>query len=398
MPVRLEGEYPMRNAGIICVVAAALVAAAGPAIADRIITFAGKTLVGQIIEEDSQNVVIRTDSETVTVPRVTIRTLEKGVTQPAQEGPEAGTSEGKGPAEPPPGVKPVKVAPEDAKKAFEEAKKAVGAGDWVKAGGLLEGLLELDESAFPAENRLGSLAVLATCYLQIKDARGAARSYARRALLVTDADEKRRLLAASEALRVTGSVAFPGKPLGRYEETIEAALGWKTNQLLTQAKESAAKATELHKAGRLEKAALLAQDRLKEADAYVAGFSEKHREEVLKALVSNVTDTAQQIVEFCTEERKDLSRTRLASLASKAHAAAWNKRGAPYLAKRQAAEEAVKNLKPFAQKFEVASLYDTVLCRDLLAKLDDLAYYPADAPRNPYSTNRGRMKIELRRF
>jgi tetratricopeptide (TPR) repeat protein len=384
----------MPRAATLCLAATVLLAAAAPAWADRIVTLAGATLVGRILEEDAQKVVIRTDGGTVTVPRETIRTLEKDLAPPAGKGPEAGTSEGGRPAAPPPEVKPVEVAPADAPKAFDTAKAAVAAGEWRKAAGFLEGLLQLDQAAFPPEKRLGALGALVTCYLQIKDARGAARAYTRRAALVTDADEKRRMLVAAEALRETGSVTLAGKSLGRYEEAIEAAMAWKAARLLDLAKQSAVKATGLDDPARLEKAALAAQDKLKEADAYAPGSSDAHREEVLGVFVTTITDAAREVVAFCTEERKELTRTRLASVASKPLALEWNARGGPYLAKRQAAENAVKNLRPFTRKFEVPSLYDAALCRALLADLDDLQYYPPDVR----TSGGGRMKIALRRF
>ncbi len=51
----------MSRAGIACLATALLVAAAAPAWADRIVTLAGATLVGRILEDDAEKVVIRTD-------------------------------------------------------------------------------------------------------------------------------------------------------------------------------------------------------------------------------------------------------------------------------------------------------------------------------------------------
>ena len=394
----------MKRTIIVTVAILAVAVLATAARADRIVTFSGKILVGKIIQEDPDKVVIKTDSDTVTVPRVAIKTLEKGAGEkaPAEKTTEPAAVEKAPSAEKPQAILPVDVDPKDLEKARAAAKAAVGAGEWAKAGGYLEGITKLDMNALSLEDRLSALAALATCYLQCKDAAGAGRTFARRAGVVTDAAEKKRMMATAEMLKATGTVTVLGKPLGRYDEAIEAGLTWKAEQCVAQAKQAAAKATDLNVRDKLEKAAATCQDKLREADAYVPGTFDKNREAVLAFLVQNIMDAAKQFVESGTGTRKELSRTRLASVTSVARAQAWNGVAAPYLAKRKALEDTVKGLKAFTDKFEIASLYDDDAARKLLTDLDDLAYFPADTPRgygyygayNPED----RIPIELRRF
>jgi hypothetical protein len=372
--------------------------------ADRIVTYSGKALVGKIVQEEPDKVVIKTDTDTVTVPRVTIKSLEKGPGDKAA--PEKGTETGPAPKAPsaiekPQAIVPVEVEAQDLEKARAAAKAAVATGEWAKAGGYLEGITKLDTTALPPDERLAALAALATCYLQCKDAAGAARTFGRRAGTVADANEKKRMMAAAEMLKATGSVTVLGKSLGRYDEAIEEGLAWKAEQGVAQAKQAAAKATELNVREKLEKAATTCQDKLREADGYVPGTFDKNRETVLAFLVQNIMDAAKQFVESGTETRKELSRTRLASVTSVARAQAWNGVAAPYLAKRKAAEDALKGLQAFTEKFEIPSLYQADAVRKLLTDLDDLAYFPSDTPRGygylGYNSEE-RIRIDLRRF
>jgi hypothetical protein len=388
-------------------VAAAVLAVAvlaSVAQADRIVTYSGRALVGKIIAEEPDKVVIKTDTDTVTVPRVTIKSLEKGaVDKPA---PDKGTADtGPAPkaapaAEKTQAIVPVDVDAQDLEKARAAAKTAVAAGDWAKAGGYLEGITKLDTSILPMEERLAALAALATCYLQCKDAAGASRTFARRAGSVTDANEKKRMVATSEMLKASASVTVLGRTLGRYDEAIEEGLIWKAEQCVAQAKQAASKATELNVRDKLEKAATACQAKLREGDGYVPGTFDKNRESVLAFLVQNIMDAAKQFVDSGAETRRELSRTRLESIASRDKAQAWNNVAAPYLAKRKGAEEALKGLEGFTEKFEIPSLYQADAVRKLLVQLDDMAYYPADTPRGYgyYYNSEERIRIELRRF
>jgi hypothetical protein len=383
-----------------------LLVLAVPAAADRVVTKSGDAFTGTITEEDAAKVVLKTISGTMTIPRDTIKTIEKsGGTPPAPPGP--GETKPTTPAAPPV-ITAVAVDPSKAAQALTSAKAALVAGDWVKAGGLLEGLMALDDKTFGADDRLAATGALATCYLQINDAQGAARAMLRRAQLATDANDKKRLVAASEALRATGSVEMDGKVLTRYEEAVEAAMAWKAGQILKDAKELASKAQRLNEMAQLEKAANVAVARLGDADVYVPGYSTKTRGAVLEVLITNVLQGATAAMEHCENVRPELTKTRFTSVVSKAAAKAWNDKGIVYLTKRQAAEDALKNLKPFCMKFEAMELYTKHAAEiaKLQADADEYQYYPEGTSMYPpsyyhyYSTpsSEGRVKIKLRTF
>jgi len=340
----------------LAALAAALATAAR---ADRITTTSGQTFTGKILEETAESIVIQTMSGNVTVPRTTINTIEK----------EGGAEAVK--------IVPAVVDPAKAAEAFEEAKSAVAAGDWVRAGNLLEGLLKLDTGSFPQENRLASSAALVTCYLQIKDAKGAAVALRLRANLVALETDKKRLIAPAEALEASGTPTIGDKTVGRYEEAIEAGTEWKAHQILALAKQLGAGAPGLDDMDRLERSARAALGKLDEADLYVPGFGQAHRTEVLTTLADNIMDAARRAVEICTEERKDLSRFAKTSVFGVKTAMEWNEKASRYLAIRQTAEDALGNLKPFGDKYETPDLYKEreQAVTDLLAKLDDLKYH-----------------------
>ncbi|MBM4019522.1 MAG: hypothetical protein FJ288_14590 [Planctomycetes bacterium] len=378
-------------AGRFCALCLAA-AMAAPALADRIITKSGETFTGTIVEQTAEKVVLRTLSGTMTIPRDALKSIEKA----GEETP--------GPAAPQQ-VVPAAVDAAGAAKALRDARSAVVAGEWVKAAGLLEGLMLLDEKSLSPDDRLGATGALVTCYLQIKDAQGAARSLSRRALLAPDAGDKRRLLAAAEVLKAVGSTDIGGKTLTRFDEVVEAAMNWKAQALLKEAVDSGTKAKGINDPSQLDRAANAALKKLAEADVFVPGFSAAHRRDPLAALVGNIMDAATQTVEYCEKERPELTRTAAASVRSIAAAKAWNDRAAPYFARRQAAEDALKNLDPFAKKFDVPDLCKTneATAKSLLAKLDDLQYYP-EGTVFPYGwyghtyTPGHRIKMQLRRF
>ncbi|MCX5683190.1 MAG: hypothetical protein NT049_05835, partial [Planctomycetota bacterium] len=277
-----------------------------------------------------------------------------------------------------PQVVVVQVDPTKGAQALKDAKSALVAGDWVKAAGLLEGLLQLDTNALAMDDRLGATGALITCYLQIKDAQGAAKSLLRRAALTNDPTDKKRLVAAADVLKVSGATEIGGKTISRFEEVIAAAMPYRAQDFLKEANDLAAKAKDLNDLKQLDKAAATALKRLAEADAFVPGFSAAHRKEPLTAIFHNILVAARRTVEFCDKERLELTRTSVSSIASVAAAREWNNRATPYFAKREAAETAVKNLQTFAQKYEIADLYTSSEkeIKSLLAKLDDLQYYP----------------------
>jgi hypothetical protein len=368
------------------------IVAVSPALADRVVTKSGETFTGTLVEDTPEKIVLRTLSGTVTIPRDAVKSVEK-----------AG-EEAKPPA-PPPQVVAVPVDPAKAPQALQQAKAAIAAGEWIKAAGLLEGLMLLDERAFAGDDRLAVTGALVTCYLQVKDAAGAAKSLSRRAALAPDANDKRRLVAAAEVLRTVGSVQIGGKTLSRLEEVVETAMAWKAQQCLKDATDIAAKARGIDVPAQLERAATGALKKLSEADVFVPGFSAAHRTEPLAALVNNVIEAAKQAVDYCEKVRPELTSTAISSVASRAAANAWNDRAIPYFARRQAAEDALKNLPAFAAKFDIADVYkaNETVVKDLLVQLDDYQYYPAGTvfpSYGWYSTRYSptqRIKMQLRR-
>jgi len=362
------------------VVAAFGAIGAADASADRITTTSGQTFTGKILDETDQAVVIQTMSGKVTVPRDTINTIEK-----------------EGGAE-------VVVDPAKAAEAFKEAKSAIAAGDWRRAGNLLEGLLKLDTGSFPKEDRLAASAALVTCYLQIKDAKGAAAALRLRANLVASETDKKRLLAAAEAMDAPGKSIIGGTAVGRFEEAMEAGTEWKAQQILELAKQVGASATGLNVMYRLDRATQGCLAKLAEADLYVPGFGQAHQTEVVATLTDNILDAARKAVDVCTADRKEISRlwqsilddlkkaaeeeARRAkgSLPSKSpltlaaqHPAIrlYNQKASEYLTQRQVGEDMLGNLQPFAEKYEAPDLYQKSEqeVKDLLSKLNDLKYH-----------------------
>lgn len=375
--------------------ATVLLMLAATAMADRVITKAGETFNGTVIEDTAEKVVLKTLSGTVTIDRDQVKTIEKG------------SAETKAPAVVPQ-VVAAQVDPAKAPQALKDAKSALVAGEWVKAAGLLEGLLLLDDRTLAAEDRVGTTGALITCYLQMKDAQGAARSLLRRAALTTDPLDKKRLVAAADVLKVSGATEIGGKAITRFEEIIAVAMPYRAQDFLKEANDLAAKAQRLNEMTQLDKAATIALKRLQEADSFVPGFSAAHRKEPLTVIVNNIMETAKRTVEYCDKERQNLTTAALSGSALSVQAAkAWNDRAKPYMARREAAEAALKNIQTFAQKNDAAELHTTneKEIASLLKKLDDLQYYPEGTvlPYStyygyPYSSTPPRVKMQLRRI
>ncbi|MCX5654427.1 MAG: hypothetical protein NTY65_07250 [Planctomycetota bacterium] len=349
-------------------VAAILLAAASPAPADRVITKTDETFTGAIVEDTAEKVVLKTLRGTVTIARDQVKSVEKSA-EPAK--PPSG-------APAPTQVTVAQVDPSKAAQALKDAKSALVAGEWAKAAGLLEGLMLLDERTLSPEDRLGATGALVTCYLQIKDAQGAAKSLLRRAALTNDPADKKRLVAAADVLKLSGATEIGGKTLSRFEEVLAAAMPYRAQDYLKEANDFAAKATRLNDAAQLDKAAATALKRLAEADVFVPGFSAAHRMEPLAAIFNNVLNAVRRAVESCDKDRQELTQTSLSMPVTVPAARAFNDRVKPYLARREGAEAALKNLQPFAQKNNAAELYTSneKEITDLLRKLDDLQYYP----------------------
>jgi len=396
----------LRQFGLAAALVGLCFALAAPARADRVVTKTGETYTGTIIEENEKEVVLKSISGKTAIPRGIIQTIEKAGAEPTPtpgDTPETGEKPQTGEQPPPPKIEPVTVEPAKADEALKQARTALVAGDWLKAGGLLEGLLGLDQNAFKYDDRVRATGALITCYLQVKDAVGASKAIARRAQLARDLNDKRRLLGAAEVLRTRRSVQMAGKTLSRFEEVLEVAMPLKAGDCLELAKKHAKDAERLNEPAQLHRAADQALKILREANIYQPGYSTAHEQEVLAELVNNILAGAQKALDFCKEWRPKLTSTRLQSAVSKPAAIQWNAKAKPYLDNRAMAEQALKNLKAFTIKYKVPDLYteNEADITHLLAELDEYQYYPkGTAFGYPYGygyTTR-RTKIQLRRF
>ena len=372
----MKKSYGCAAAGVWMLAVVAATVPAAP-----IVTTSNQTFIGKIVEETPQHVVIKTDSGTVTVPLITIATIQRDVNPKA------------------PKIVPTRIQPADAPKAFEQAKAAVVKGDWARAGCILAGLLELPAATFPHQNRLAATAALATCHLQIKDPKGAAKVFTQRASLVVGEGNKRRLLATAEALENADTMmgfTIDGKTVSSYDEAITIAMGWKTKKLLAEAKEIGAKATDLNNANKLESAGKRIIAKLNEADLYSPGFSVVNREAALVSLADNIIKAAGKAVATCTAERNaNISRYWKTSASGLKAALVYNNYATKYLERRMAAENGLKNLKTFATKVKAPGIYAKRAPKEiapLLKKLDELQYH-AMMPGMPQ-----RLRITLRRI
>ena len=401
---RCDGARRRRAFGLAALVGGLVLALAAPALADRVVTKTGETYTGTIIEENAKEVVLKSISGKTVIPRNIIEKIEKSGAKPTPkpgDKPQTGDKPKTGDEPPPPKIEPVKVDPGKAADALKRARSALVAGDWVKAGGWLEGLLALDQDTFKYDDRVRATGALITCYLQIKDAMGAAKAIARRAQLARDLNDKRRLLGAAEALRTLRSVEVGGKTLSRFEEVLEAAMPWKAGHCLELAKQHAKNATRLNERAQLDKAADQALKALREANIYQPGYSAEHEQEVIAVLIDNLLEGGRAAIAHCEKVRPQLTQTR--NLLSKPAASRWNAIARVYLSKRAIAEKALKSLKSFTIKYKASDLYtqNEADITQLLGELDDYQYYPKGTPfgygwYGGYSTQR--MKIQLRRF
>jgi hypothetical protein len=391
---------PRRAAGTVWRAAGiglALVVLAAAAHADTITTKSGETFTGTIVEQTADEVVLKTISGKMTIPMARVTKLERDA-EAADTGEETGETE-----KPPPKILVKPVRPADADEAFQEARTALVAGKWVEAGGLLEGLLRLDMKHFPLKHRLAATGALITCYLQIRDARGAATAISRRAALAKAENDRLRLVAAADMLRDIGTTKVGEKRLGRFEEVMEAAMPWKAAQCLATAKKIAGEASGLNNRARLNDAAEKALAQLAKANVYVPGFEDTHRKAVLAELVHNVLNGAREVIAYCKKIRPELTKRRLTSIVSKPAALAWNKVARVYLGRRQAGEDALGLLQPFTARHKVPDLYtqhaDEV--KQLLASFEEFKYYPKGTRFGRYSPYYGtaqRVPIQLRTF
>ncbi len=332
--------------------------------ADQVRTKGGTTYEGSIVREEGGQVVIETPRGTIRLSRddiAAIRAMEK---DGSKRDPNA------------PRITPVVVAPEKVAEALEQARAAIKAGKWVKAGGLLEGLAELKGDVLGGDERRGITSSLATCYLQIDDPIGAARTFGRRASVAENDDQRRRILAAAQALAQLKTTRIGGHTVRTYKDTIPAAVKWKVDQIVNVAKKMTANARLVTVKARLERTAQAALNKLKEADLYEPGTSARHRSAVLRPLVDGVMQRARRAVSTCSKEREWFDANRWQSLSNKEVVKGWTQRTMAYLTLRQGAEDGVKNLRAFASKFNLGGIYNDGEAKRLLDKLDELRYYP----------------------
>jgi hypothetical protein len=342
--------------------AALLAVLAAPLGADRIVTKAGATWTGAIVDEDAGKVVLRTASGDVTIPRDSIKEMTRGPAPPPEAAPKK--------------IVPLAVRPGRAAETLRAARTALEQGDWVKAGGLFEGLLDLDSKTFSDADRRATAAGLAACYLQVGDGPGAARAFGRRAALAVDEKEKRVLLAAAEALGQSGGARIGDKTVRSYDEAMAAAAEWKVQNLLAQAKKMSAQARQFTVAGYIERVSKNCVDKLAEADILSPNFSDAHRREVLEPMVANLMQGARRAVDLCTSEREYLNTHRYLSLYGGEVTKQWLNRIVGYMGTRQDAEDALKNLKAAAEKVKFGDLYSETEVQNLLRRLADLRFYP----------------------
>jgi hypothetical protein len=329
----------------------------------RITTKAQQTFVGTIVEETPTQITIATASGKITVPITSILNIVRD-TKPDEKK-----------------IVPEKIKPTKAQEAFQNAKAAIGAGNWVKGGSLLAGLLELPASIFQQEQRLAATAALATCHLQISDTDGAAQVFRRRANLVASESDKKRLLATAEALEAAQTamgVSQEWQFVQTYDDAITAGTKWKAEQLLETAKEVGEDAEALNKWTTMKRVADKIIGYLDEADLFVPGFGEKNREAALSTVAENVVQAGEKAVTICTEERKfNITPYYETSASSVKIALVYNEYVNRYLSRREAAEDALKNLSRLAEEYKVPDLATKreEKIKALLAQLDELRYH-----------------------
>ena len=329
----------------------------------RITTKSRQIFTGTIVEETPQEITIQTASGKITVPVTSILHILRD-TKP---------DEPKIVAEP---IKATKAA-----EAFQDAKTAIGAGNWVKGGCLLAGLLELPPAVFRLEQRLAATAALATCHLQIGDTEGASKVFRLRANLVVSESDKKRLIAAADALEAAETamgISQEWQFVQTYDQAIEAGTKWKADQLLETAKEVGKDAEGLNKWLTMKRVADKILASLAEADLYMPGFSTEHREAALSTVADNVVQAAEKAVEICTEERKfNITPYYETSASSVKAALLYNEYVTRYLSRREAAEDGLKNLQRLSQECDVPALASKreEKIKALLAALDGLRYH-----------------------
>ena len=329
----------------------------------RVTTKSRQTFTGTIIEETPQQITIATASGKITVPVTSILHIVRDSKPDEQK------------------IVPEQIKPTKAQEAFQNAKAAISAGNWVKGGSLLAGLLELPTTVFLQEQRLAATAALATCHLQIQDTEGAGKVFRRRANLVASESDKKRLLATAEALEAAQTAMGVSQEwafVQTYAQAIAAGTKWKADQLLANAKEVGKDAEGLNKWTTMKRVADKILAALNEADLYVPGFRTAHREEALSTIADNVVQAAEKAVTICTEERKfNITPYYLTSASSVKHALVYNGYVTRYLSRREAAADGLKKHKRHARECAVPrhQTKNEKKLKALLEQLEQLRYH-----------------------
>jgi hypothetical protein len=350
-----------RRPHTLALAAAALMLCAAAAPAAKIYIKGGATFTGTVLSKDDAKVVVQTASGKIVIPRDDLQ----GIDDSDSSGDPV-----------PPRIALIPVAADKKMEALARTREAMEGEMWLTAGGLLEGLLALEGEAFGRSDRAAMASKLATCYLAVGDAASAARAFGRRAMVTDDEAEKRRVLAAAEALAKATAPRIGQRDVRTYEDALPVAVQWKADDLVAQARGIAEGLDSFGVLARIERAAQSAADRLDEADAYVPGTSGRHRRDVLGIFVNRIMDGARNAARTLDAERKWIDGHRWMSLSDKENVKVWTGRVMAYLALRQGAEDALTNLDPFAKKFELTGLYNTGEAKRLLEQMDDFKWFP----------------------
>jgi len=333
---------------------------AGQVSADRVETTDGAVFTGTVVKDEGERIVVQTAGGRITIARTDLKAVTKEPDAAAAVLPR---------------IIPATVDPADAAAALKQAEAALQSGQWLKAGGLLEGLAALAANALSGQDRRTVAENLTTCHLQIGDAAGAARALTRRAAVTDKADEKRLVLAAAEALRTLKSITIDATEVRTFQKAVPAGARWKGNRLVEEAKALVANSRHLGARGHLERIGKLIVDKLEEADRYTPGAGGQ-RGEILKPLVESILTGARSAVATLTERREVIVKYKFAPMMAGPIARRWGAQVGAYLALRRQTVDALKSLDPFASKFAAGGLYNSTDVQGLLETLDDLQYYP----------------------
>ncbi|MBE3069980.1 MAG: hypothetical protein IMZ66_07065, partial [Planctomycetes bacterium] len=362
--------------------AAGLVAAAGPVRAERIVTRGGTTFTGQIIKDEGGKIVVKTVSGTIPVARNDIERIDKDAPDAKDTVPE---------------VVPVEVKPEKAAEALAQALRAAAFGRGhlerdkrlarrgpceprPSAAGIssatnaLRGAGVASRGLRPRVSRARSLAIRGTGYPRAKPAAREAHRARCHAAQTTWASALR-----AEAFRTVKGIRLGDQDIRAYGEALPAAVRWKGEKLVEEAKGLVAGGRMYAVPQRLLRTAQAAAARLEEADQYTPGVGSGRRHEILKTLADDLLDGVRKAIAFCTEERQGLDQSRWQSLSNKEVVKGWAGRIMHYISVRNQADSALENLQTMSEKIGDRGLYDAKAYEGLRAQMEELKFYPRGA-------------------